>query len=228
MQKQTGFLLSYLKYGENDAVLHCFTLENGYQSFFLRGLYSAKNKKKAYLIPLHELNFTLSSHSANSTLPAISKIEKKENQEDFWDVKQSSVVFFVADFLHQTLKNEESNLKLYAEIKAFKSSLSSGNLYAHYLFLMRILKIFGIAPLLSENQYLEIERGIFTNETSAQTLDMSLSTIWKNILTNDQLEIKIEKEHRKKLMDSILLFYKLHFPEFYIPKSLQIIHQLFE
>ena len=52
MNKFSAFLLSYFKYGENDAVLHCFTLENGFQSFFLKGVYSAKNKKKAYLAPL--------------------------------------------------------------------------------------------------------------------------------------------------------------------------------
>ena len=44
-----GILLSYIKYGDNDAILHCFTENAGFQSFFMRGIYSPKNKKKAYL-----------------------------------------------------------------------------------------------------------------------------------------------------------------------------------
>lgn len=228
MQKQTGFLLSYLKYGENDAVLHCFTKENGYQSFFLRGLYAAKNKKKAYLLPLHELTFSLSTYSVNSKLPAISKIESKEGNNDLWDVKESAVIFFVADFLHQTLRNESAHPKLYQEIRDFKNALSSGNVQAHYRFLIRLLSVFGIAPLLSEQKYLDIETGIFTEEIAVQTLDETLSFYWKKILSEESSELKIEKEYRRKLMDSVLLFYKLHFPEFFVPKSLQVIHQLFE
>ncbi|WP_308005690.1 recombination protein O N-terminal domain-containing protein, partial [uncultured Chryseobacterium sp.] len=56
MNSQNGFLLSYIKYGENDAVLHCFTEEDGFQSYFLKGIYAKKNKKKALLLPLSKLN----------------------------------------------------------------------------------------------------------------------------------------------------------------------------
>jgi DNA repair protein RecO (recombination protein O) len=59
MNSQNGFLLSFIKYGENDAVLHCFTEEEGFQSYFLKGIYSKKNKKKALLQPLNKLNFPL-------------------------------------------------------------------------------------------------------------------------------------------------------------------------
>lgn len=48
MDKNTGFLLSYIKYGDYDAILHCYTLESGFQSFFMRGIYSAKNKRKPF------------------------------------------------------------------------------------------------------------------------------------------------------------------------------------
>ena len=52
---QEVFLLSYTKYGDHDAVLHCFCRENGFESFFAKGIYATKNKKKAFLFPLNEL-----------------------------------------------------------------------------------------------------------------------------------------------------------------------------
>lgn len=52
---QEVFLLSYTKYGDHDAVLHCFCRENGFESFFAKGIYAPKNKKKAFLFPLNEL-----------------------------------------------------------------------------------------------------------------------------------------------------------------------------
>lgn len=227
MNKQSGFLLSYLKYGENDAVLHCFTQESGYQSFFVRGIYSVKNKKKAYLLPLNELSLTLSSHTKNTSMPSISKIEKKDTAHDLWDIKQSSVIFFVADFLNQTLKNEARNESLYEEVRKFKENLYAGNLQSHFLFLIKVLPIFGIAPMPTEGKFLCVEKGVFQKESSLHTLDEEISSVWKKILMQDT-DLTMEPKHRKKLMDSILLFYKFHFPDFHTPKSLVVIHQLFE
>ena len=46
-----GILLSYIKYGDNDAILHCFTENAGFQSFFMRGIYSPKTRKRPILLP---------------------------------------------------------------------------------------------------------------------------------------------------------------------------------
>jgi DNA repair protein RecO (recombination protein O) len=75
MNSQNGFLLSYLKYGENDAILHCFTEEEGFQSYFLKGIYR-KKKKKALLLPLNKLNFLINPVKGNG-IPSISKFELK-------------------------------------------------------------------------------------------------------------------------------------------------------
>ena len=93
-----------------------------------------------------------------------------------------------------------------------------------------MLNIFGIAPLTSEEgKFLNIERGFFQDEASFDLLDAEISEIWKHILNNHYEEdFRIDKQYRKKLLDSILLYYKIHFPEFYTPKSLQVITQLFE
>ena len=50
----------------------------------------------------------------------------------------------------------------------------------------------------------------------------------KTILEKNINPSRIKKESRKKLLDSILLYYKCHFPDFYTPKSLPILVQIFE
>jgi DNA repair protein RecO (recombination protein O) len=62
----------------------------------------------------------------------------------------------------------------------------------------------------------------------ADTLDEEISIIWKFILNEDYTDFKIKKESRKKLLDSIILYYKIHFPDFYTPKSLPVLVQIFE
>lgn len=228
MNKFSVFLLSYFKYGENDAVLHCFTLENGFQSFFLKGVYSAKNKKKAYLAPLNELLITVVDKPKTSDLLLVSKIECLENISGEYDVKISSLAFFVSDFLHQILRNEQANRVLYQEIKQFANLISKGNSTAHYVFFINLLKLFGISPLLQNGDFLNIEKGEFQLFLEKNGTDDDISLIWKTILEGNFNSLRIKKESRKKLLDSILLYYKYHFPDFYTPKSLPVLVQIFE
>lgn len=228
MNKFSAFLLSYFKYGENDAVLHCFTLENGFQSFFLKGVYSAKNKKKAYLAPLNELLITVVDKTKTSDLLLVSKIECIENFSEDYDIKVSSLAFFVSDFLHQILRNEHANSFLYNEIKETALLISKGDTSAHYIFFIRLLKVFGISPLLQNGHFLNIEKGEFQEFSEQNSTEDEVSLVWKTILEKNFTPQKIKKESRKKLLDSIILYYKTHFPEFYTPKSLAILTQIFE
>ena len=227
MYKNTGFLLSYIKYGDYDAILHCYTLESGFQSFFMRGIYSAKNKKKAFLSPFNELEITFSSRHGN--LPTIKKVELSEKLPDEVNIHQNAVIFFLSDFLNQILKNESQQVALYQEIKFFKQKILEKKIHAHYFFLIRILQFFGISPLISEEKFLNIEKGIFQEEIAQKEVDEELSFLWKKILDEEiDEDFMIEKKYRKPLLDSILQYYKMHFPEFYAPKSLPVILEVFE
>ena len=228
MNKFSAFLLSYLKYGDNDAILHCYTKENGFQSFFLKGVYTSKNKKKAYLVPLNELLITTVENAKSTELLLVKKIESIENSFSDYDVKISSLTFFVSDFLHQILKNEHQNLFLYSKIKEIVFQISKGNSYSHYFFFIDILKIFGISPLSQKGDFLNVTKGEFQEMYESDTLDKEISIIWKFILNEDYTDFKIKKESRKKLLDSIILYYKIHFPDFYTPKSLPVLVQIFE
>lgn len=228
MNKFSGFLLSYFKYGENDAVLHCFTLENGFQSFFLKGVYSAKNKKKAYLAPLNELLITVVDKKKISDLHLVSKIECLDDILPEYNVKVSSLAFFVSDFLHQVLRNEQANTLLYQEIKEMKLLISDGDTSAHYTFLIRLLKIFGISPLLQDGNFLNIEKAEFQKFSEENGPNDEVSLIWRKVLEEKFTPQKIKKESRKILLDSIIFYYKIHFPDFHTPKSLAILTQVFE
>ena len=61
-------------------------------------------------------------------------------------------------------------------------------------------------------------------------MDEELSSLWKKILNKEIEEDFIieKKKYRKPLLDSILQYYKMHFPEFYSPKSLPVILEVFE
>ena len=229
MQNQTCFLLSYMKYGDQDAILHCFSAERGYQSFFAKGIYSSKNKKKPYLFPLNLLNITVARGARNKTLPPIAKLEPAADFYDFNDVKVNSMLFFTADFLHQILREEHQNERAFNEINSFKEQVEVNNPISHLSLIFQFLKVSGIAPLLREGSYLNPESGTFTQEISHPFFTAEISSLWRIFLTAENpYEIHLSRHERNIFLDSLMIYYHLHFTGFYTPNSLGVLRQIYE
>ena len=179
MQNQICFLLSYLKYGDNDAFLDCFSLEEGYQSFFAKGIYSAKNKKKPYLLPLNLLNISVVKKGINKGIPLVSKIELASEFHDFNEVKTTSILFFVAEFLNQILREEGASEATFGIIHNFRENLKDHNYNAHLILLFQFLSVCGITPHSNENKYLNPESGIFEDEVAHPIFTEEISLFWK-------------------------------------------------
>ncbi len=229
MNLQKGFLLAYIKYHDSDAILHCYTAENGFQSFFVRGVFSGKSRKKAYLLPLNELTFTINPKTKNQSIKNISSLELLSNRDFYQDIKANSVVFFVADFLNQILKNENSSNEIYHEISCFLDELVQDNYQAHLFLLFKLLKIQGSLPLNNDEEFLNPETGNFEEESTHPLFTKEISSIWKNLINyKNPYEIKIHANERKNFLNSLLVYYHYHFSDFRNPTSLEIVQQIFD
>jgi len=224
MKQEKGFLLSYTKYGENDAILRIYTYLEGYKSFFLRGLYSKKNKKKSFLQYLSEFEF--STTSKNSELKTICNLQLCSNPVE-WNSKIGTMLFFIADFLNIILKNETQNKDIYNEIKEFLTELNRENFSAHVQLLILLTQSLGISPLLSDETFLNPEKGIFESTIHNNLFDRKNSDLWKNILLKNY-SIKLYNEEKRKLLESIILYYSIHISGFRKPISLDVIQQIWE
>jgi DNA repair protein RecO (recombination protein O) len=228
MNSQNGFLLSYIKYGENDAVLHCFTEEDGFQSYFLKGIYAKRNKKKALLLPLSKLSFSLNPLKGNG-IQTISKFEMVKSNDIYSDIRCNSVVFFVSDFLNQNLRHENKNHNIFFCLEEFIDELENQNYQSHLIFLIKILTIQGVAPLINEGNYLDPETGTFSPYITHQLFTEDISTIWKAVLSvENPYLIKVHSTFRKDFLDSLLVYYHYHITDFKTPASLEVIQQIFE
>ena len=228
MLSQTGFLLSYIRYGDYDAVLHCFTKENGFCSFFVKGIYSQKNRKKAYLQPLNELSYLGNQKSGNGKLENISRIELASNRDLHLDMKSNAIVFFAADFLNSILRLEGSNADLYENIRKFLTELENKNYSAHLILMIRILEYSGVLPLSGNQRYLDPQSGTFSESSTHHLFDEEISSLWKKLISSeDPYEVKFPNSLRKQLLDSILVYCHYHITDFRTPHSLEIVQQLF-
>lgn len=229
MQNLSGFLLSYVKYGDNDAILHFFTAENGYQSFFIKGIYSKKNKKKAFLFPLSELQLTINSNIKSGALAHISRLELVENKDLNTSVTTNAIIFFIADFLNQILKLENKNEDIYLAIQSFIQELDLKNHQPHYHFLYILIEILGFEPLISPESFLNPETGSFEKEISHPFFNLEISQLYKTLsISETKYEVKVNSKIKKQFLDSLLIYFKYHLSDFREPKSLEILKQIFD
>lgn len=223
---QEVFLLSYTKYGDHDAVLHCFCRENGFESFFAKGIYAPKNKKKAFLFPLNEL--LLYTSDKKKSIQNVQKIEQKNVDLFSSDIRKNSILFFVSDLLNQVLRNENQNVGIYSEISIFLSQLQIDNFQSHLIFIFRLLKQQGLQPLFSDKTYLNPETGNFEDIEMHHFFDKTISDIWKDLITSqDPYSIKLSRSEKQNFLDSILVYFHYHFTDFREPRSLEIIKEIF-
>ncbi len=223
---QEVFLLSYTKYGDHDAVLHCFCKENGYESFFIKGIYIPKNKKKAFLFPLNELLIYTSGKRKH--IQNVLKIEQKNTHLFSSDIRKNSILFFISDFLNQVLRNENQNANIYSEISVFLNQLQMDNFQSHLIFIFRLLKQQGLQPLFSDKTFLNPESGNFEDTAMHHFFDKSISDIWKNLIHSpDPYSTKLTRTQKQNFLNSLLVYYHCHFTDFREPRSLEIIKQIF-
>lgn len=223
-----AFLLSYLKYGDHDAILHCFTQENGFHSFYAKGIYSSRHKKKPYLFPLNHLVITVNKTLTENLMAPLSKVELPVDYLDFNDVKANSILFFTADFLHQVLRNEGPNFLLFEEIESLRIQIHHRNFDAYLIFLVKFLRISGLAPLAGNGDFLNPESGLFDAEISHNHFDKPVSTLWNSILNCENYDQILQRQDRSLLLDSIIIYCHYHINDFYTPNSLAVVRQIFE
>lgn len=227
MLKHSCFLLAYIKYGDNDAILHCFSREEGFQSFFIRGIYHPRNKKKAYLFPLNEIQLTFSGTNRKAIIN-VSTIEQISSSYSI-DVRTSTILMFAADFLHQVLKEQGSDEKVYREIEIFLENLYEGKINSYIVLVYRMLYHQGISPLYSDHLFLNPEFGSFSAVQSHAFFDEKVSAVWKECAVNENLyDIILKRDLRKCFLQSLMIYYKMHFTGFYEPRSLEIIKEIYE
>ena len=117
----------------------------------------------------------------------------------------------------------------FKEINRFKEQVEVNNPISHLSLIFQFLKVSGIAPLLREGSYLNPESGTFTQEISHPFFTAEISSLWRIFLTAENpYEIHLSRHERNIFLDSLMIYYHLHFTGFYTPNSLGVLRQIYE
>ena len=222
--KTKAIVFSALKYKDSSLIVTCYTLDYGVQSYILHHILKSKKGKlnPAYFQVLSQLEIQV-THKQNKTLHKISEVKLNHTYTSLQtNIYKSTVALFLAEILHNSLKEEEQNIELYnyLETALLWFDINDFNANFHLLFLLKLSQHLGIYP--DKN---ELEQNFFYHEKNRAKIDQLKTLFGVNF---DELHlIKYNSQMRQDILNEILQYFNVHLGVFKKPKSLKILHEVF-
>ena len=233
----SAIVLSKIRYKDNDIIVKLFTKEYGVISFIVKTGSNLK-KSKAKLVYFQELTILDIQFNYNSKreLQYIKEINIKYNYASCHsDLKKSSIIMFLSEVLSNILVHQKKEEELYEYIEESLITYDSNKINScfHLIFLVQLTRFLGFYPDESNNnfKYFNLEEGFYESSKSS---DYSI--------TKDDLELfnqilgtkfdsnplpTLNSSETMKILNIILVYYKLHINNFKNLKSLKIIRNIF-
>ncbi len=225
MQVQTNaIVLSALKYKDSSLIVRCYTQNYGLQSYILHHVLKGKKGKlnAAYFQLLSQLEIH-ANHKTNQTLHTISEVKLHHAYQSLQtNIYKSTVVLFLAEILQNVVIEEEKNIDLYhfIETALLWYDLHEFNANFHLIFLLKLSKHLGIYPDVKKTHL-----NFFLHEKNNHKITQ-LNTLLG--IHFDTLNfIKINAQTRNEILSEIINYFSVHLGGFKKPKSLDILHNVF-
>ena len=232
-----AIVLSIIKYNDADAVIKVYTAQTGFTAFFIRGFFKGRKSHswKAVFQPgaLVELVFNFKNKGQLEHLKEVRPLyHYKTIYQDF---DKLNITTFLREVLLESLKNEQADAGLFQFIFEKFVDLDQEKFHPdfHLIFLLQLTRYLGFFPdLQTKGVYFDLQNAVFTMQiplnpylTEAET---RLFRNFSGMIFAAKKDIKITQLDRKKLIDILLRFYRYHITQFNMPKSVKILHQIYE
>ncbi|MGG7033874.1 MAG: DNA repair protein RecO [Flavobacterium sp.] len=233
--KTKAIVISALKFQEKSLIVKCFTFSDGLKSYFVRDAFSSRrnNQKIAYFQPLTILEIT-SDHRNKGTLEHFKEVKVATPfQTIHTDIVKSTILMFVSEILHNSIKEEEKNEALFVYLETALQWLDTHDeVYNFHLILMlEMTKFFGFYPDISQIDlpFFETNSGVFTLFQSMETLSQHETDLFKKLMSLklDNTEKIFHVIERQILLKILINYYSHHLDGFRKPKSLDVLKEVF-
>jgi len=231
--KTKAIVISSLKYQEKSLIVKCFTQSDGLKSYFVPNAFSSKksSQKIAYFQPFSILEIE-ANHKNKGTLEHFKEIKLAHSFQTIpTDIVKSSMMLFLSEMLHHSIKEEEKNDNLFTFLETALLWLDNKEETTnfHLTFLIQMTKFFGFFPNASSGNYFEMIDGVFSEYQGTSCLNFQETALLKKLL---ELKFETPKKlftgsERQILLKIIIDYYAIHLDGFKKPKSLDVLKEVF-
>lgn len=223
-EKSQGFVLQSLRYGDTSLIVKIYTLDNGLQTFMVKGVRGkASLNRAAFFQPMTFLSFVQKSNPRSKGMGYVSDVEVSYPYQSVPLVmNKSAILMYVAELLSHSLTQQERNEPLYSFVyqsMIWLDLVESG--YANFplYFTLEMSRFLGFYPQANyqEHALFDMMEGQFVAATPLHPyyFNESDSAILAQLLNRgiDELSsIKLSGLQRNSLIDGVITFMRLHAP----------------
>lgn len=252
MERLRGIVLRTVRYGDSGHIVDMYTNLRGRMSFVMKrsklvGACRSSRFVPSHLLVLSMLEFDCNIHGQRRLpLPCNVRLYNVYGSIQSNPVK-SVVAMFVAEFLVNALREESPNPLLYEYLESsllWLDGCTQGYANFHLVFIMRMTRFLGIYPGLDkrkeergegrgEGYYYDLMNSEYNaalpkhphyiNPNEARTIPYLLYMNYDNMHL-----YKFSREQRRRCLEVINDYYRLHLPGFGELKSMDVFKELFD
>lgn len=226
LHKTRGIVINYVRYRDTSIIAKIYTEKFGVQTYIENGVRSSKSKNKIALFqPLTLLDLVV-YHDEKKEVHRLKEIKCSYPYQSLpYTVEKSSIALFLNELLSKTLNEQIENPALFDFLYysfLLLDEQKSGFENFHLQFLIKLASFLGFAPETAD----EIEKQF--NEFSIPIhLDDSLQRLINQLIASNYNEaIPMNRSRRNQLLDTFLMFYRLHVDGLIEIKSLGILREV--
>ena len=226
MHQSRAIVLRQIKYSETSLVLKIYTEKEGLLSFIAKGVRGKKGKLRSAQFQALNLLDLCYRETRKSELRQIVDLKVIDPFTDlpFNPIKRT-IAIFIAELIQNAIKEQEPDKNLfeflYNSIHWIDLSKQSYG-HFHLLFMVKLTRYLGFYPMLEgykDAQYFDLQQGVFSGVRPQNThyIDSEELNAWKQ-LVNAKLEsnnsLMFSNTLKRKLLQTMMLYYKLHLIHF--------------
>jgi DNA repair protein RecO (recombination protein O) len=227
LKKTRGIVINYIPFRETSIIVKIFTEQFGTQSYIENGVRSSKSKNKIALFqPLTLLDLVVYQDEKKS-LHRISEIKCHTPFHSIpFEFAKTSIALFITEILGKTLKEETSNEPLFQFL--FNSILwlddePTNFQNFHLQFLLHYARFFGFLP--QEAHEISHELSLHNLPIFDKFQEEMLDDLMKS---EYDFLVKMDRNTRSKLLEIIIIFFRLHIESISELKSVAILKEMMQ
>jgi len=238
LHKTRGIVFKTTDYGENSIIVQVFTEKFGLQSYIVNGAKKAKAKIGRNMFqPLHLLDMVV-YHKNTGNVQRIKELKNSPLLQSIpYDVIKSSIAIFLNEVLYKAVKQQTADEHLFDFVFnaiEWLDHQTEGLANFHLFFLIRLTRYLGFYPdrvPTGNADYFDLKNGVFCNYKPDTILYLSpphtqnftalLQSTFENIL-----QLKLNNDERRYLIQKILDYYALHIEGFGNIRSHEILEEV--
>ncbi|MFL5762619.1 MAG: DNA repair protein RecO [Bacteroidia bacterium] len=238
LEKTSGILLHTTDYTDTSIIVKAYTSRFGLQSYMTSGIRGKRSKHKASVLQPLTIAELVISGSEKSKLKRITEVNVLYPYTSIpYEIVKSTIALFLNEVLYRSLKEDEANEALFEYLKNALQILdlrteSCANF--HLCFMLQLSRFLGFYPQGSysrDQPYFDLRDGLFVaaKPSHALCLDVEESMLLDRLLKasfDDMEKIVLTRVQRKKILQNLVFFYRLHIPSFGEMRSPEVLEQV--